>query len=755
MAAERQSAMNLYRNLSPTKPAKWRWCGSAVALLAVCASSAHAQGILTVTPGSVAGTIAGTGTVGYTGNGAAATSATLASPSAVTFDSLGNEYIADADNHAVRMISTTGIISTFAGSGIEGFSGDGGAATSAQLDTPTGVAVDTSGNVYIADSHNHCIRKVSGGTISTIAGTGVAGFSGDGSAATGAQLSLPSAVAVDASGNIYIADTNNHRIRKITSGTITTIAGDGDEFFAGDGAAATSAALDSPTGVAVDASGNVYIADRLNQRIREVSGGTITTLAGSGASSFAGGFSGDGATPTASALSRPGGVSVDAAGNVYIVDSGNQRIRQIGGGVIATTFGSASQGFGGDAGPATAAMLNAPRAVATDASGNLAIADRLNQRVRSGLLPSIAFGSYGVGLPSALQSITLANTGTAVITVSTPTFLNAFAVASGGTCSAPPITLAAGASCTQDIEFLPVAIGAGSGSVVFSGTGVVPQKILLTGTGTQSSTTTSLQSNVAAPLAGQAVTITATVHPAGAGMPLGSVSFYNNNVLLVANQALSGGSVSLVTTALPDGADNITAVYGGSTLYTGSTSGIAAEQVEDFQLNLAALGSGLTVEPGHAVVYTFTLQPLNGAFNYPIILSATGLPPGATATFNPVTITLGSATTTTFTMTIQTVSMASMHRPGLATDATAALALLLLPFSLGSRRRRKSVRSFGKLFLGLLVLLCMAAPLIGCGTGSGLFGQSSQTYTPSVIGTATGADAGTLQRSTTVTLTVE
>ena len=494
---------------------------SAAILLFALAAPLHGQGILTVTPSRTVATTAGTGTVGYTGDTGPATAATLANPAAVAYDTHGNLFLADANNHVIREISTSGVITTIAGTGVEGYAGDGAAATSAQLDTPTGVAVDAAGNVYIADSHNHRIREVSTGIITTIAGTGTPGFSGDGAAATAAQLALPSGVAVDASGNLYIADTNNHRIRKVSGGTITTLAGDGEELYAGDGGSATAAALDSPTGVAVDASDNVYIADRLNQRIREVSGGTITTLAGSSTA----GFSGDGASPAAATLAKPSGVSVDAAGNVYIADTDNQRIREVGNGAIATIEGSGAQGYGGDGGLSTAAILNSPRSVAPDASGNLAIADRLNQRLRSGTLPTLTFPAEDVGIPSPAQSVTLANTGSASITVSSITPTAGFTTAAGGTCSAPPITLAAGATCTQNLELLPVAAGPSTGSVVFTGTGIVPQSILLTGSATSSPTTVTLTSSVNPALAGQPITYTATVTPTGLGTPTGTVAF--------------------------------------------------------------------------------------------------------------------------------------------------------------------------------------------------------------------------------------
>ena len=412
------------------------------------ASSAFPQGILTVTPGRSVATVAGTGVLGYSGDNGVAASATLANPSAAAYDAGGNLYLADAQNHVVREVLKSGQITTIAGTGLEGYGGDNGVATSAYLDTPTGVAVDSSGNLYIADSHNQRIRKVSGGIITTIAGTGAAGYSGDGGAATAAQLSLPSAVTIDSNGNLYIADTNNQRIRKITGTAITTIAGNGEESYAGDGTTATAAALDLPTGVAVDATGNVYIADRHNQRVRMVTpAGTISTIAGSGTASFSGGFSGDGAAATAAMLAKPSGVSVDGAGNIYIADTDNQRIRQVSGNTVATVAGGSQQGFGGDGGAAINANLNSPRGVASDPSGNLTIADTLNQRLRTTVLPTLAFSNDSVGTLSAAQSVTLANTGSASITVASIAFTGPFTTAAGGSCGATPITIAAGAMC--------------------------------------------------------------------------------------------------------------------------------------------------------------------------------------------------------------------------------------------------------------------------------------------------------------------
>jgi hypothetical protein len=259
------------------------------------------------------------------------------------------------------------IIDTVAGNGSWGYSGDGGPATEAMLSYPRGVAVDASGNIYIADLYNHRIRKVdTSGIITTVAGNGDEGYSGDGGPATEAMLDFPFGVAVDASGNIYIGDTHNYRIRKVdTSGIITTVAGNGAWGYSGDGGPATEAMLDFPCDVAVDASGNLYIGDVYNQRIRKVdTSGIINTVAGNGSW----GYSGDGGPATEAQLHGPFGVTVDASGNLYIADYDNQRIRKVDtSGIITTVAGNGSRGYSGDGGPATDAMLNHPRDISCQA----------------------------------------------------------------------------------------------------------------------------------------------------------------------------------------------------------------------------------------------------------------------------------------------------------------------------------------------------------------------------------------------------
>lgn len=247
-------------------------------------------------------------------------------------------FQADTISRAQIVIPATGVINTIAGTGTAGYSGDGGAATSAKLDYPKGVAVDASGNVYIADSSNNVIRKItaSTGDISTVAGTGTGGYSGDGGAATSAKLNFPTAVAVDSSGNLYIADTDNNRVRMVTASTghISTIAGDGVAGSGGDNGPAVDAKLNLPMGVAVDSSGNVYIADYENNYVRKWSVTTQDISAYAGYQYTAtiqnpGGFSGNNVSATSAELYAPIGPAIDSSGNLFIADSANQRIRAV------------------------------------------------------------------------------------------------------------------------------------------------------------------------------------------------------------------------------------------------------------------------------------------------------------------------------------------------------------------------------------------------------------------------------------------
>jgi sugar lactone lactonase YvrE len=335
-------------------------------------------------------TLAGNGSHGYSGDGGAASSASLSSPSAVFVDGSSNVYISDTGNHRVRRVDgVTGTITTVAGNGYQGYSGDDVLATSTALFEPRGIFVDGSGNLYIADRSNFRIRRVDGvtGAITTVAGNGY-GFSGawgDGGPATEASVRYPEGLFLDALGNIYIADTYNYRIRKVdkSTGNILTVVGNGTQTYSGDGGLATNAGLEYPCGVHVQGIGDILIADYGNgQRIRKVDGatGVITTVAGSGPVSF----HGDGAAAVNSRLDMPHGVGTDKQGNLYIADRNNGRVRKVNRatGIIATVAGNGIQGFAGDGGMAVDASLNRPEDVYVDAAGHLYVADNSNNRIR-------------------------------------------------------------------------------------------------------------------------------------------------------------------------------------------------------------------------------------------------------------------------------------------------------------------------------------------------------------------------------------
>jgi sugar lactone lactonase YvrE len=380
-------------------------------------------------------TVAGDGTFAYGGDGGTATAAQLNQPSAVAVDSAGNIYIADSGNNRIRVVPTSGTISTFAGTGIQGYSGDGGQATGAQiaawgvtvdlagnlylyggdsrmrkvwadgvigtmegggslpgssialrtqLQYPEGLASDANGNVYFAEAGNHVVRKLSAnGTLAVVAGNGMPGYSGDGGSATGAQLNSPAAVAIDASGNLYISDYGNNVVRKVgTDHTIGTIAGGGTSVCPANGAPTTAQLLD-PAGLAIDSQGNLYVADSGHGCVLEMTpAGQVSTIAGGNAPA-SDVFLSDQTSANATTLYLPQGVAADSSGNVYIADTGNACIRKVKpDGTIAVVAGNGLFGYAGDGGAAASAQLSAPWSVAVDASGNLYIADTVNERVR-------------------------------------------------------------------------------------------------------------------------------------------------------------------------------------------------------------------------------------------------------------------------------------------------------------------------------------------------------------------------------------
>ena len=364
---------------------------------AIYVADADGDRVRTITPDGRILTLAGTGAPGFAGDGGSSTAAMLSHPYGVAVDAQGNLYIADLGNARVRKITSDGVIRTVAGGGaiIPGGSGDGGLATNAQLLEPRNVALDPDGTLYISDFGAHRVYRVSpGGILTTLAGTGTAGFSGDGRSSQLAQLNSPAGVVSDSNGALYIADSGNNRIRKVYQGVITTvysvtgptgvsISPAGNLYIAASGYLGTQfkavGAIPSARDVTLDRAGNVYATT--GQYVRRVTAdGKMTIVAGSGASPY---FGGDNGPASAARLHGPSGLALDNGGNWYIADTANNRVRKVSAsGIITTIAGTGDAGLKGDFGPATLAQLNSPRSVAVDSQNNIYIADTANNAVR-------------------------------------------------------------------------------------------------------------------------------------------------------------------------------------------------------------------------------------------------------------------------------------------------------------------------------------------------------------------------------------
>lgn len=581
-------------------------------------------------------------------NGVEATTASLIEPTGLAFDAAGNLYIADTNNNIVLQVTADGIISTVAGSGDQGFGGDGGAATSAQLDSPVGIAIDGSGNLYIADSHNNRIREVSGGTIQTIAGNGTAGFSGDGGLAMAAQLDRPTAVAVDSTGNVFIADTDNHRIRKVTGTSITTVAGDGEQTYSGDGGLATAAGLDSPSGIAVDSSFNLYIGDTHNQRVRMVTAatGVISTLAGTGVK----GYSGDGAAATAT-LARPRGVAVDGSGTVYVADSDNERIRAVSAATVTTLAGNGSQGMSGNGGPATGTSLDTPDAIAINGS-LVAVSDTGNQRVlelQGGNINTVA----GQGNGSESLSLTGPSTvvyGTGILTA---TFKNGTNTATGNVmfydnAASSPTAIVATPLSGNVASLSTSTLSAGTHFIVASYAGDANDPAITSGVYVLVITPVQLTAvaNTVNLLFGQNVpTLTGTLS--------GVLPQDTGNVAALfastASSTSSPGTYPISVTLTGSAAGNYTVVLGG-------TSGSVIIAKAPTQTSLTA--SSTTPNLGSAITFTAAVAS-----------TTTGTPTGTVSFYNgttllntsPAQVTNGTATLTVSTLSLGAQSITAVY----------------------------------------------------------------------------------------------
>jgi len=526
-------------------------------------------------------TVAGDGDYRYGGDGGPATNAALNSPRLIAVDNVGRLFIADTDNHRIRQVGPAGAITTVVGNGIDGYSGDGGAATSAALLYPSGVALDNASNLFVADSGNNRIRKVNpAGTIDTVAGNGTQGYSGDGGPATSAALNDPYGVAVDSAGNLFIADAGNNRIRMVNpAGAITTVAGNGVAGYSGDGGPAISGKLDQPHGIAVDGAGNLFIADWWNSRIRKVSpAGTITMIAGGGG----GGYFGDGGPATSAGLYFPAAVAVDSAGDLFIADSANNAIRMVSAaGAITTVAGNGTYGYSGDGGPAIGAELGQPQGVAVDSAGDLLISDTLNDRIREvprvltplATVVSAASGTAPVA-PGSIVSIygsNLATAGTSAGTLPLPTNLGGTTVTitdSSGATAALPLFYAGPAQINAEI---PQAASTGTATLAITvpggaQTGSVMLAAVAPGLFTANQSGKGVAAAQFANGQQPAIDIFSCAAGSCAGVPL-DVSSGNTALVLYGTGIQNRASLSDVTVAI--GSQTLPAAYAGSAGFIG------------------------------------------------------------------------------------------------------------------------------------------------------------------------------------------
>lgn len=634
-------------------------------------------GLGVVLPGTMQ-TYAGNGDWKSEGDGELATSTELFLPSAVALDGLGNLYIADSSHNRVRVVCSgtamtlPGItcaqkdyIYTIAGDGTAGYTGDGQLSTNAgvTVNDPSGVTVDGAGNLYIADTGNNVIREISASTgiITTVAGNGAQGFSGDGGPATGAALNQPTGVAVDLYGNVLFTDTGNARVRAVcaaanttlfgvscaAAGNVVTIAGSGSTNL-GDGGQATAASLSSPYTLAFDANWNLYIADSGNNRIRAICAaaghplfgqscsatGVITTVAGGNTK----GYGGDGGPAVGAELDSPSGVVLDPAGNLYIADTQNFRIRKVNAaamgttpaGTIITIAGNGSSNYGGDNGPANAAGLYGPYGLALDPNGNLFIAEFLDNRVREvqgNLSVVVETAPVRQGSTSPTTHITVENDGTSALALTSIQAATNTQTDPTSTTCANGTSLNADQQCVVGAVFAPASSPTLTSNQTESGTidvtdatasGVVgsnsPLQIEISGTAEPvNSTTTVLTSTPTLSTFGQTVTLQATITTgANTGALSGTVTFYDGANTLAGKVAINASGVATFTTAaLSVGVHSLTAAYSGDTLHFASTSTAISQTVNEATAT-ALTTSGSPATLGAPVTFTATVSTPNG-----------------------------------------------------------------------------------------------------------------------------------------------
>jgi hypothetical protein len=602
-------------------------------------------------------------------------------PNGIAYDANGNLYIADTARNQIYEANLAGQLLIIAGTGTQGFTGDNGPAQQAQLNAPRGLAIAGDGTIYIADTGNQRIRSISPqGIITTIAGTGTAGFSGDNSPATQAQLNRPTALALDSTGALLFCDTGNQRIRRISSGQILTIAGTGTQGFSGDNGPATAAELDTPAGVAADAAGRVYVADSHNHRIRLISASNIiTTIAGTGIE----GYSGDNGPATQAQLALPQGLVLTSSGTLLIADANNQRLRAISpSGVVTTLAGNGVQGAASNATLAATAPLNNPRSVALSAFGQPTITNTLLHILTSNALYTPA----ALTSPARTSSVTLtipANTygqTTAAITVTgTTTPQGTVQLVEGNT----PLTQATLTSASTNILLPALTAGNHTLTVNYLGDGLNPAASTTMATTVNPASTFVTAAPPAATYASQPMPLAATVASTTRGVPTGTVQFLDN-ATVVASAALSGGSAAAVYLSPTLGTHTITAAYLGDKNFLPNTSAAVTAVVNvapDF--TLTANAAAQTVAGGSIATYVLAVTPQSGPFTGAVSFSITGLPTNATASFTPPQLIPGaSPATTTLSITTPFTHAELLPRP------TVLLGASLLPLLFLRRKRR-------------------------------------------------------------------
>jgi hypothetical protein len=578
----------------------------------------------------------------YGGDGGPATQSSLYLPMSGAADAAGTLYIADSQNQRIRMVSaTSGNISTVAGDGTAGFSGDGAAATAAMLNVPTDVKLDGAGNLFLADSTNAVIRMVNAttGTITAIAGMGgQRGYTGDGGQATLATLSSPKAIAFDGDHTLYISDTGNNAIRTVdlSTGIITTVAGTGTAGFSGDNGTATAAKLSSPWAIALGPDGSLYIADQANNRVRKVStGGVISTVAGTGTL----GYSGDTGAATAAELNVPGGVVVDVAGNLYIADSGNKLVRKVStAGVITTVVGVQGGGTTVDGLPANTSALDGPFGLFLDGPGNLYIASIFQNRVRmvSSNMTSLSYPEMRVGRVSAPQSVVMENDGNAALSFSAFNLVSNSALDAGSTTCLTTTPVAIDQTCVMGVEFAPTTTGnpvLGTLTAV-SNAANSPGTVNLSGQVISvQPTAATLTSNDNPAATGDAITFTVVIANGLTTAPSGSVDFFDGPTKIGTSTLDGNGVATLTTSTLTTGAHAMTAVYGGDSQNNVATSAVLNESVRQ------PTTTALTASPNPAVAatsvtFTATVTGPNGST----------VVPGGSVTFSDGATLIGTGT---------------------------------------------------------------------------------------------------------------